>query len=293
MKPALACSLSCVAIALAALAPCLSAQSLYGIHGGGAVVAPGITEFTGPPAGPCAYPNGPVISAFPTLVPFPCPVVGPFAPPPGILGDVTVDKEADLVYATDGLVVTAYTPAGAPVKSFVVPFLGPLTSLGFDTAAGLLWLSDGALIAAVFPPPPGCGGPLGVGVPPFPTPTPAPVTDIDWDPITGTLWACSAAGTISQVLVGGGLGAAGTVPVLLGPCPLAPVLQGIAVDVATGPIVIAGPKLYVTDGAMVYYLFPPGPPAPPTFYTTAPCFPVPGPPINGLAYSSHGITYGA
>ncbi|MBM3985909.1 MAG: hypothetical protein FJ296_09515 [Planctomycetes bacterium] len=88
-------SLGLCALVLAIASPA-PAQSLYSITGG----LPGtsiVTEFTGPPGGACAYPNGPVLGAFPTFVPFPCPTVGATPPAPSLLGDVAHDHVMDLV----------------------------------------------------------------------------------------------------------------------------------------------------------------------------------------------------
>ena len=130
------------------------AQSLYSISGG----IPGtsiVNEFTGPPGGACAYPNGPGLVAFATAVPFACPTVGPTPPAPSLLGDVAHDHKGDVVWATNGPLVTAYTPAGAVITSFPTPApLGPLTGLGFNTAAGILWMTDGALVMGVAAPGP-------------------------------------------------------------------------------------------------------------------------------------------
>lgn len=279
------------ALVLAVASPAL-AQSLYSLTGG----LPGtsiVTEFTGPPGGACAYPNGPVLAAFPTFVPFGCPTVGPTPAAPALLGDVAHDHVGDLVWATNGPLVTAYTPAGAVVASFATPApLGPLTGLGFDSAGGILWMTDGALVMGVIPPGPGCLPPFVVMLP-FPVPSPGPLTDLDWDPATGTLFACDAAGFVTNFLPGGALGPFGVFPVvgLCGPALVAP-LHGLAVDTATPSVFGVPLTLTITDGVTINRILPPGGPSLPTFYQPFPCYPVPGAPIKGLAQSLHGITYG-
>ena len=120
------------ALTLLIALPRLNAQTIYALDAAAATVF----EFTGPPAGPCAYPAGPIVSVFPTLAPFVCPTAGPTPPPPvGILGDIAVNHVANTIWTTDGILLSEYTPAGVAVRSFVLPpgFIipGPLTGLGF------------------------------------------------------------------------------------------------------------------------------------------------------------------
>jgi hypothetical protein len=281
---------------LALLAGSASAQSLYGFDGGGSIVL----QFTGPPAPPCGYPTGPILGIpFPSPMPFACPTAITGGPPPGIFGDIAVDKAADTIWVTDGFLLTEYTPAGVVIRSFLLPpglvVPGPLTGLGYDPTLGGLWVTDGLMGALIAPPPPpGCGGlplvlfpafPLiaGGGAPPF--------TDIEMDPFSGTLFLCDAGGVISNVVPPGG--APGPFAPFLavgGFCPLAAPLQGLGFDTAATPV-NALPTLYVTDGFIVAYMLPGGPPAPPTFYTPAPCYPTPGP-LLGLAFAARAIPYG-
>ncbi|TAJ21653.1 MAG: hypothetical protein EPO68_04345 [Planctomycetota bacterium] len=277
-------------LALGAAAPA-AAQTLYSINGPAAT----ITEQTGPGLGPCGYPAGPGIGAFPTVVAYPCPTVPAFAAPPALPGDVAVDRVANLIWATNGFIVTAYTPAGGAVNSFPLapalpPGFLPVTGMGHDAVAGVLWLSSAIGACAILPPPaPGCGPLPIVVVPPFPLPAAtAPHTDIDWDPSTGSLFVASAIpGMVANVLPGGAPGPFGIFPAGA-PCALGP-LTGLAVDHAA-PAGTA--TLYVSDGALVARTMFPGVPAPPTFYSPAPCFPVVFPPSSGLAFSAHGIAYG-
>jgi hypothetical protein len=292
MSPGFALRTSCAAWALLLCPAATHAQTVYALDAAAATVV----EFTGPPAGPCLYPSGPVVAAFPTLVPFACPTSGPaLAPPAGVLGDIAVNHVANTVWTTDGIVLTEFTPAGAPLRSFPLPpgavLPGPLTGLGYG--AGTLWITDGAFLAGIVPPVGApCAPAFAVVVPPWPAPPGlALLTDVAHDPATGSLWVCSVAGFAANVAIGA--------PVLLAP-PFVPLacgalgpLFGIAVDTARPGAFGAPVSLYVTNGFLLAYVTPPGAPAPPSFYTTAPCAAVPAGPVNGLASSLHGIRFGA
>ncbi len=274
------------AVLALAVVPQAGGQSLWGVNGPTATVA----QLTGPPFGACAYPTGPGIGGFFYALPWACPSAGPF-PPGGMMGDVAVDMFMDTVWVTDGFSVTEYTKAGAVVNSFANPLPLPLTGLGWSAlpgavAAGVLWLTDGFLAAAVIPPPaPGCVAPA-FFVPPFPLiATPPPATDIDYDAGSGTLFLTSAVGLIANELVGGGVGPFGVFPP---PCFAGVFLDGIAVDKS------AGMTLYATDGVTIARMLFGGAPAAPTFYTTVPCFPWAGiVPLSGLAFDATPISYGA
>lgn len=275
-------------VLLAVAAPAALCQTLYTIHGG-VVGTSNVSELKGPPSLPTGYPGGPVVSTFPTTVPFGCATVGALGTPPvSVLGDVAVDMVGDVVWATDGATITSYSPAGVPLNSFPVPFpLGPLTGLGFNSAAGALVMTDGVLIMGAAAVAPGCGAPaLGAF---FPSPSAFPLTDIEWDPASGTFFGCDSMGFVTNIAPGGGIGPFGVFPVV-GLCApgLGPKLQGLAVDTTTlGP-----PVLYVTDGFKINRISPPGVVAAPTFSTPASCFPVlTAAPINGLAYSLHAVSF--
>ncbi len=281
-----------LAVLAFSLANHVAAQTLFGWDGIGVV-----DEFTGPPDPfVCGYPNGPLVSSFPNIA-VGCPAVFPIGPPiPGQPGGVAYDSVGDLVYLSDGGLVEVYTAAGVFVDSFFMP--APVFGLGFDSAAGLLWSTDGgALVYAVAPPAiPLCGGLIPFAVLPFPVPFPGPpLSGIDWDPLGGVLWVSDLGGFIQDVLPGGAPGPFGPYPVAPGPCfgPFPPILR-VAVDDGS-PF---GPgHLYVSDGFVIASVLPGGAPAPPTFAFPgappgAPCFPNPVPQA-GIAYAAHGITYGA
>ncbi len=282
------------ALFAASVAGSAAAQSLVVWDGAGAIV-----EFSGPPdAAVCGYPAGiplafpPAAGCGPGLFP-----VGP--PAPGMPGGVTYDAATDTIYVSDGVLVESYTAAGAFIDSFTIP--APVFGLGFDSAVGLLWSSDGGALAyAVAPPPVGtCGALVPFAVLPFPVPLPVgagPMSGIDWDPGTGSLLVSTLGGLVVSFLPGGAPGPFGVFPVAPSPCfpppPALPILR-IAVDRGS-PF---GPgHLYVSDGLTVASVLPGGLPAPPTFAFPgpggAPCFPSAAPAV-GLAFAAHGISYGA
>ena len=85
------------------------AQSLYAIDGVGDGATPGVLEFSGPPGGACAIPDGPLLSSFLPGAGATCPGPGVFAPPPASppAGDVAVDMSTDTIYVTDGTPLVA------------------------------------------------------------------------------------------------------------------------------------------------------------------------------------------
>ena len=294
-RAALAASASLLLLSTSA-----SAQSVYGLDGAGSLVL----EHTGPPDAVCGYPGGPVLSSFPTPVPFGCPTAATFGPPPGsILGDIATDRFGDTVWVTDGFLATEYLATdlpgvgpGTPVNSYAIGLVtgAPVTGLGWDPGIGALWMTDGFLAWAEAPPaPPGCGAAGTILVPPFvlPTPSGAPATDIEFDPLSGTLFACDMAGFIYNFFPGGAPGIFAPFAASPGPCGLAPTLQGIAFDVVD-TLVLGFPVLYVTDGFLIAHIDVFGAPAPPSFHAPAPCFPSAGP-LLGLAVAGRALPFGA
>jgi len=273
----------------AVCSPALSAQSLYGISGPTATVV----ELTGPPAGACGYPSGPVVSSFPTAVPFVCPLPGPFGPSVIGVGDIAVNRRADEIWTTDGFVIGCYSRAGAPIAGFPLPpgfaLPGPILGMGWDAPGGRLWLTDGTFAAAIVPPPPpGCGGPPpAIAVPAFAITPGGTWTDIDWDSSTGSLFLCEALGGVTNLLPGGAPGP--FAPYLSVACGLG-AIGGIAVDAAAPA---GSGTVYLMSGGSRARTMPPGVlPAPPTFYTPVPCAAVPGGPYMGVAFAARAIAYG-
>ena len=282
------------------LVPAASAQSVWGLDG----VTSTVIEHTGPGDPVCSYPTGPVLAAFPSPVPFPCPTATA-AGPPGLvtIGDIAVDKRTDTVWVTDGVIATQYTasstplslvPTGTPLTSYtpLLPFGLPLTGLAWDAGLGALWMTDGFFVWAEAPPlPPGCGALGTVIVPPFPIPTISGslITDLDWDPISGSLFVSEAAGFVSNWLPGGFPGPFGPTPAVAA-CGLAGALQGVAVDIVDSTA-LGMPVLYVTDGFTLAHIDVTGAPAPPSFHAPFPCVPTAGP-LLGLAYAERALPFG-
>ncbi len=261
------------------------AQTLYVVS-----PVPAVTEISGPPAPPCGYPAGPVTAFFPALGGL-CPGLAPFAAP---LGDVASDPITDTVYATDGALLAAYTPAGVPL-GFAVPPIPGLTGLGMGLG-GLLWITDGLVYGAV--PVAGIGCP-GLALPfvlgPFPVPIgpifAGPIADLDFEGATGSLLACDGFGIVGSFFPGPlpAPGPYGFFPMPPAPCPLAPGLIGIAFD-KTLP---GSGTFFVSDGVLIRRALPGGGVAPATFYFPFPCIPIPAPlPIAGLAFAGRQIPYG-
>jgi hypothetical protein len=284
------------------------AQTLYGNDGSSQT----LWEFTWLPGGACSAPNVKRIG---------CPytqgmcgiVTGTVpAPPLGILGDVAVDSSTDSVFVTDGKIVERFVgdrPCGSPspctpIDAFPIPpsfLLGPITGLGYDELGTLtpgtptLWVTDGRLIAGLGPPPiASCLLPtLLIGPCLAPLPPGVFATDITWDPLSGTVWVSDTAGSVSNILVTtAGCTLLSSFPVAT--CGLGPVLQGIAFDLGSGRLNSGSPvpALFVTDGFAVEHVDITGAVPGASFYAVGPCSPTNGP-LNGLAFASHGIDFGA
>lgn len=267
-----------------------AAQTLVTLEG----TYPSAGEFSIDPPNACGFPT-PFASVW--VLPDPssaCGTIQNFVPPPvGLLGDSAVDALNDVVWITDGLILSAYVD-GASITNVPVPagtlLGGPVTGLGFDSANGLLWLTDGTSAAAIPAPGPGCPGLPLATIAPFVLPLGGALAlDVAWDSWTGTLWVCDNTGIVTNVTTAGAIGPAGSFAP--SSCGLGTVLSGIAFDSATG-------NLFVTDGVGIEYVTPTGAPAPPTFYAPgSPCVtpPPPGPPaaLSGLAYSPRPRRYGS
>ena len=284
-------------LSLAALAAAPAAQTVYGVMGANSTVI----EMSGPPAGACGYPDGPLASSFNYAQMPVCagnPVPGAFEVGPGNVqvGDVAVDRQKDIVYVTDGNSIASYDVAsGLMLEHFTAVMLGlatPLTGLGFDATTGWLWITDQNDYAACEPdgtcnPIPrlfATAPPAGLGV----------LGDIDMDPQTGELWVCDDMGQVARFAVGGAaftalVNVAGAGAACGG---LGPVLSGLCMDASENATV-----LMATDGPRVArfaVLGFAGLGAPPTsFAFPSSCWPNPGlNPLQGLAYAAHAVTYG-
>jgi hypothetical protein len=281
--------------AVAAQAAPARAQTLYGVQGPNARVV----EMAGPPASP-GCPDGPLKSEFSFAQPPSCPgVAAPvaFLPVGGVpRGDVAVDRVRDVVYVTDGVVIAGYDANGGVVlENFSAAAIGvtpPLTGLGWDGLNDWLWICNangyGALepdgSCAPIPRVPFVPRPLGVGF----------LTDIDRRSETGELWACDVNGVVAHfppfaLAVSNAMTVTGQ-PALCGA--LQAPLTGLALNPAK-----FHPEFIVTDGATVARLqeLPGGAAglADTDFPEPIPCFDAPaGPPLAGLGYACHGLTYG-
>lgn len=281
-------SLRVAVLALALLPAVAHGQSLYGVDG----TTNNVPQFTGPPAPPCFYPNGPVIGGFPFLTGGPCFPPGLFTPPPGnLVGDVAVDRVNDRIFMTDGTVIGVYSSTGVMQNVMLVTPVGiQVTGLSYDPVANLLWYSSGTDIFSATPSAAGSCAPVAVAS--FFAPGALGfVTDVSWSPGTGLLYCCNNAGLIAAYTPAGVLAIGPYFAWGLTGCGMSPVLTGIAVDTSTtcsSPV----PNLYVTDGFSISYEKSGGTPAPTKFYTPFNCFPNPGPATSGLEYAARPITYG-
>lgn len=256
------------------------AQSIWGVNGSSLTAS----NTAGPPGcSPCPI-AGPLLDSWNYAVPSGCSVPGAFAPPvfgiPAEPGDITVNRVADTVWITDGMVVAGYTKAGVAFADFINPLPFLLTGLGYQ-APNTLWLTDGFHYAAVIPPPT-CGGTatlITMNALPFACLLIC-ASDIDYDPCNDRVLVSYASGTVAAMTTAGLPLAVYT----LGACPIAADLTGLAVDTIT-------PNTYfVTDGVTVARVLDDGTTVLKAAATTiyAPCCSWPwaggGGPTSGLAF---------
>jgi hypothetical protein len=148
---------------------------------------------------PGPYYPGPNVPRFSVIEAMPiAPAMVPF------MGDLTMDNATGVIYHSNGTTVTATNhPAYAALAPAFGPTafpIGPVTGIAIDSAAGILWCTDGTVCYGVAPLP---GLPLLVL--PFPVVGPVPVVapplfGLDWDPITASLWAIDAIGNVYNFL---------------------------------------------------------------------------------------------
>lgn len=211
------------------------------------------------------FPGAPT-NAYPAV---PMPVIGPAIVP--MPGDNTFDGTTGLHWLCSGAMLAAqptplYPPTAPPVAPFpiapaVVAALGGfITGIAIDPAAGIMWLAGPVGMFAGVAPIPGTP----VIVPPFPLAFAIPpIAGLDWDGLTGTLYAVDIGGVVHPFLPGGF--PAG--PPIATPFPFFGPITGIAVDKSGQLNPVAARPIYVTDGVMVIDVtlplpapFPPGPP---------------------------------
>jgi hypothetical protein len=182
-------------------------------------------------------------------------------------GGIAIDQEAKLVYATDGssfLTQDAHAVYGAVATApmATLPLTGwaggDITGLAVSSAPGILYICDGftcqlrskthpyPVLAPAFPMPPFAGVPGATG--------------LDYDPATGTLWACNVDGATIEFTTGGALIGAHPAPPVPGIGPV----RGIAINTTAGPFALPplpgqtpGFHVCLTDGSKVYDALPP------------------------------------
>ncbi|MBK8980125.1 MAG: hypothetical protein IPM29_29850 [Planctomycetes bacterium] len=262
----------------------LRVVSLAALLGGGSraqdvlvLDVPAATLFESASVTPVSPGGGPVLSIFPALVPLP-PIPGPLAPP----GGVTIDGTSGQIWATNGAVVysmphVAYPSGIPPMPPLPAPpgLAGPLTGIAIDPVGGILWMTDGLVVLGAAPLPG-----LPILIPPFPILAPAaPLCGLDWDPLTGSLWAVDVGGIAYNFLPGGPL----VGPPLPPPIPVPGPPTGIAID-KTGLAMPGFPRsLYVVGGGLIadystLVLFPSAAPGGEVGITVHPV-PIPTPPL--------------
>ncbi len=214
---------------------------------------------------------------------------------PGIIaGGMTIDQTTSTIYSSDGFLITMDTnPRFVPFTGFfpvpgpafpapVVITGGPITGMAMDPTAGILWMTDGFGLGGYTPAPP--YAPLVPAIAlPFLGAAAAGLSGLDFEPSTGTFWACDPIGGIFNFFPGGA-------PV--GPQPVAFTLAagplgGLAVNRSNGvgsvgiPFCspqVPGFHICVTDGPTIYDAL-----------TAGAVIPNPassGTPARGLAYSN-------
>ncbi|MEW6741506.1 MAG: hypothetical protein AB1486_02005 [Planctomycetota bacterium] len=282
--------LSAIVILAALCGSSASAQTNWAIEG----TVPSYGEFNAP--APC--PTAPLpYNVNPSPTPSPgCPGNVPFPPNQCRLGGSAVDNDGNpfsggpsvpAMVHTDGFTIEMTDYAGSFILSMpVVPGsilpAGPISGLGYDSKADIIWITDGLFAAGVGLTP--CGAPP-VIFPAFILPLVGGTTagGLGWDPCTGTLWFSECGGMIVNCTVGGALLSS------FAAIPLGVPVTGLDVNTTNG-------NIQATDGVLVAEFTSTGVlAAPGAFYLAANPFPVPiwGGPIDGLGFSLRPQTYGA
>ena len=187
----------------------------------------------------------------------------------GLEGGIAIDQATSRVFSSDGFTITTddhslYWPfvgVAAPVLPAPAPALlsgGPITGMGADSTAGLLWMTDGVSYGGYT-----LGAPFANVVPPmlFPFPLPAGLRmmGIDYDDADGTLWAVDIAGNVYHWVPGGA--AIGPQPVATVGTPVGLPFVGLAVNDSNGAgalpphfcsTQLLGYHIVITDGLQVY-----------------------------------------
>ncbi|MEO6597718.1 MAG: hypothetical protein ABIP94_23480 [Planctomycetota bacterium] len=231
---------------------------------------------------PTAILPGPglLVAGYPTAVVLP---VVPPAPPFFVMnGDSTFNNVTGVHWMTNGLIMASQpTPTFPPLAPFLAPFPippavlaaiggGPVTGIALNPVVGIMFLCGQAGPVIGVAPVPG----MPVLVPPFPIPFPTgPITGLEWDGLTGTLWAVDAPGVCYNFFPAGAPVGPPIIPAFVAAAPAG----DIAIDKSSFVNAAGLRPLYVVAGPMVFDV------------NAAPPMPFPaGPPMpQGLAYIDH------
>lgn len=207
------------------------------------------------------------------MVPLPFPLPPAFPGPGAVVvppGGLAVNSMTGRIYYSNGPMIAAspdvripgtFAPPTPPFPSPPFPPPPPLvvapfvSGMAVDPVAGLLWLTNGITVQAVFLAPLPA---IAIAVPPFVPALPpgAPFSGLEWDGITGTLWLNTMVGMVWQITPAGVL-AGGPFPP---PIALPGIATGLTLDKsglpAPPPVIPGGPgrSVYVFAGpAIVNY----------------------------------------
>lgn len=226
-----------------------------------------------PPTVFLPVPNPPLL-VYPSLPILPAPAA--FMP-----GDATFNNRSGVTWFTNGGILAAMptptfpplampAPPVMPIPAAVIAAIGgPVSGIAIDPAMNVMFMVSGPGIVVGVAPIPG----MPIMVPAFPIPMlNGQITGLEWDGITGSLWAVDMAGFAYNFLVGGAP--------LAPPLPPAMLLPAPAGDIAIDKLATINPAgqrpLYISSGPIV-------------FDTRDPAgvpFPA-GPMANGLAFMNH------
>ncbi|MFO1031314.1 MAG: hypothetical protein U1F60_09555 [Planctomycetota bacterium] len=196
-------------------------------------------------------------------------------------GDATFNNRSGVTWFTNGGILAAMpsptfpplvmpAPPVIPIPAAVLAAIGgPVSGIAIDPAANIMFLVSAPGIVIGVAPIPG----MPILVPAFPIGMlTGPISGLEWDGITGSLWAVDVAGFAYNFLVGGAPLAPPLPPVLPLPAP--------AGDIAIDKLATINPAgqrpLYISSGPIVFDTRDP----------TGVPFPS-GPVANGLAFMNH------
>ena len=228
-------------------------------------------------------PTDVLTAVLPPLVMYPPTMAMPAVAVAGVpAGDSTFDEITGLHWYSNGMFLaaqptptfppTALPPAPFPINPAALAAIGgPATGIALDPVAGVMWLCSAAspFVIGVAPIP---GTP--VVFPPFPVPIAAgPLSGLEWDGISGSLFAVSVGGLVQNFAPGGALVAPIVPPVaaFVGPA------GDVAIDKSSRLNPAGVRPLFVIGGGAIRDVTMPG---------AAP-MPAASPTSVGLAYLAH------